>query len=142
MSKVNKTQTRTPGLSLAEKNLDVSKNYIRVQVSEPGKYTSPLQKYLDAESPTRPGEPMCKIKADGRTVGDDAHFHRTLSGGEDMVLLEISKEDSDYCHKFGHPVFAANGEPTGWQDALDRERRVEADTGDQFEQIQGGVLTG
>ena len=138
-STVKRSQTRNPKLTtMSHAELDFeNKRYVHVQKSEPGRYTSLLPKYKDAQSPADPSKPMFIVKADGEKSAKD----RALAGGEDMVLLECSKEDSDYVRQFGHPALSSPGSPaTGWEDALANERTVEPDTGESFETIAGGVL--
>jgi len=140
MSRVRSTQTREPGLSISERHLDRTKfDYLKVQKSNPN-YNSKLSEYLDMESPTKPGQLMYRIKADGGKAGisdEEALLNRQLAGGEDMVLLECDIADK-------RAIMNRNAD-----EALRRERRVQRrhkrdiDGGqvEEHEEIQGGVLS-
>ena len=137
-TKTKRTQTRNPRAALSESRLDRENfHYLKVQVSEPGGYQSPLADYLDMESPTRPGEPLYTIEADPRDArGEEAFTARQLAGGKDMVLLKCSKEDYE-------ALLKANAD-----EAYARERKVAPKQkrnfggyeGEEFEEAKGGVL--
>ena len=90
MSKVVSTQTRNPRASLAESKLDKENfSYLHVQAD----FKTKLEDALDVESPTRPGEQMYEVVADGRKGGAERFEERVLAGAKNNVLLKARKED-------------------------------------------------
>lgn len=134
MSTTLSTQTRNPRAALTRALLD-TENYHYLPIQKDNKdYKSPLSEYLYMESPTRPGEPMYMIVADGEKGFND----RALAGASDNVLLRCTKEDYEFCLKETHDrTIAASAKKT---------KTVLKDTeGQEYESVEtlkGGILTG
>ena len=98
MSNVMQSQTRNPRAALTRRLLD-EENYHYIPIQKDNKdYKSPLSEYLYWESPTKPGEPMYVIVADGSKGFQD----RALAGASDNVLLRCSKADYEASLKASH----------------------------------------
>lgn len=133
MSKVVGTQTRNPFALRTQKSLDDENfHYLPVQ-KDTKNFTSNLPMYLDAESPTRPGEPMYQIVADGSKSMEE----RAMAGAPDNVLLRCSKADENAILQSVHSETVERSSKKLKTVLKDREgREYESD-----ELVQGGILT-
>lgn len=83
--RTSNTQTQAPR-SLSFKKED-GYHYLKVQKDSP-KYESPLETYLDMESPTEPGKAMYELVSKGNTMAG-----RRITGHSAMVMLRCKEAD-------------------------------------------------
>lgn len=140
MSTVRKSQTRNPFARALQRNLDTEEfHYLPIQ-RDTKDYISPLTSYLDAESPTNPGQPMYQIVADPKSCSDptQAMKERALAGAPDNVLLRCSKADEQAVLRAVHDETIEKSRKKTKTVLTDREgREYESD-----EEVRGGILTG
>lgn len=83
--RTSNTQTQAPrSLSFVKEE---GYHYLKVQ-KDSSRYESPLESYLDKESPSEPGKAMYELVADGKDMEG-----RRISGHSAMVVLRCKEED-------------------------------------------------